>query len=333
MPAPLSKRALLNRIAEAVYASGWNLLYEPGELVHPFKLRIFKESESYGLLIYIWSLTHGGGAARPKNEYRIQMTGVDSTLRFLTGYKTLLLGWREESRVFVGFDVQKHRRSTSRSPSIQVQIETIEKARYDQIAFQRKGNNEIAVAFLPGLFAEYASRQDALHQFAGNESELKVLEQAASEEGLDEKSLDGLPFERQMMVRAVVLKKRESSFRVRVLSAYENHCAMCDLQLNLLDAAHIIPVGEQGSNDMTCNGMTLCKNHHLAYDHGLLKVDDLYRIHPNQRKIDEYGKLRLTDGLDLFLNALHKEIRIPLSPTDRPRPEYLRRGMELRELL
>jgi putative restriction endonuclease len=330
MPAPLSKRALLERIAEAVYASGWNLLHEAGPSTHPFKLRIFKENEGHGLLIYIWSLTHGGGAARPKNEFRIQMTGLDSKLRFIIGYKTLLLGWHEGLKVFVGFDVQKHRRSTSRSPSIQVHFETLEKAKRDQIAFQRKGNDEIAVAFLPGLFAEYVSSQDSLHQFAASDDELAILERVVSGDVLTEESLIGLSTEREEVVKTITLRKRESDFRDRVLKAYENRCAMCDLQLRLLDAAHIIPVQEPGSNDLTCNGMALCKNHHAAYDNGVVKVDERYRIHPNQRKIDELAKMKATGGLEMFLKALHKEINLPLLPLDRPRPEYLRRGMELR---
>ncbi len=333
MPAPLSKRALLERIAEAVYASGWSLLYGESVAVLPFELRMFKEDESYPLLIYIWNLTHGGGSARPRNEYRIQMTGVDSALRFTTGYKTLLLGWHESLEVFVGFDVRKHGRSISRSPSIQVHLETIKKAKRDQIAFQRKGNDEIAVAFLPGLFAEYVSNQESLHQFAARENDLAILEQAISAEDFTEEALSDLSVERQKIVKTVVQTKRESSFRTRVLTAYGNSCAMCDLQLNLLDAAHIIPVRAPGSNDRTCNGMALCKNHHLAYDRGLLKVDDRYRIHPNQRKLNEYAKSQLTGGLEMFLNALHKEIRVPSSPPDRPLPEYLRRGMELRSHL
>lgn len=333
MPAPLSKRALLERIAEAVYASGWSLLYGESVTTLPFELRVFKENKSYPLLIYIWNLTHGGGSARPRNEYRIQMTGVDSALRFASGYKTLLLGWHEGLGVFVGFDVRKRGRSISRSPSIQIHLETIERAKRDQIAFQRKENDEIAVAFLPGLFAEYVGEQESLHQFAASESDLAILEQAVSSEDFTEESLTDLSTEREKVARMVVLAKRESSFRTRVLTAYENSCAMCELQLNLLDAAHIIPVEAPGSNDKTCNGMALCKNHHLAYDRGLLKVDDRYRIHLNQRKINEYAKSKLTGGLELFLNALHNEIRVPSSPPDRPLPEYLRRGMELRSHL
>lgn len=333
MPAPLSKRALLERIVEAVYASDWSLLYGESLAVLPFELRMFKEDESYPLLVYIWNLTHGGGSARPRNEYRIQMTGVDSALRFTAGYKTLLLGWHEGLGVFVGFDVRKHGGSISRSPSIQVHLETIEKAKRDQIAFQRKGNDEIAVAFLPGLFAKYVSEQEALHQFAISESDLAILEQAISAEDFAEEALSDLSVERQKIVKTVVQTKRESSFRIRVLTAYGNSCAMCDLQLNLLDAAHIIPVNEPRSNDKTCNGMALCKNHHRAYDRGLLKVDDRYRIHPNQRKLNGYAKSQLTGGLEMFLKSLHKEIRVPSSPLDRPLPEYLRLGMELRSHL
>jgi len=57
--------------------------------------------------VYVWHLTHGGGKARPKNEYRIQITGVDH-FEPLHGGKTLILGWWKDAEVFAGFDVRKH---------------------------------------------------------------------------------------------------------------------------------------------------------------------------------------------------------------------------------
>lgn len=332
MPAPLSKPALLGRIEEAVYASEWSLLYEADPSLHPFRLRIFKEdtNSSFSLSIYIWSLTHGGGAARPGNEYRIQMTGIDFPLSVSDNYKTLLLGWHERLGVFAGFDVQRHRTSRSRSPSIQIHLETLREAQRHTFAFRRKGNNEIAVAFSPDLFADYVTQQEALHQFAGDAQALAALEIATTEENVPDEMLNSLPIERQVVVRTVATRRRESSFRTRVLSAYEHHCAICDVQLDLLEAAHIIPVKSSESNDLTSNGMALCYLHHKAYDHALLGVDERYRVIRNDKVLSRLERRRRLDGLENFLDALKPTIRLPDAPANRPRPEHLRRGMELR---
>jgi len=47
-------------------------------------------------------------------------------------------------------------------------------------------------------------------------------------------------------------------------------CAVCSMELrHLLDAAHIRGVAEKGSDDPR-NGLVLCKNHHTAFDKGLI---------------------------------------------------------------
>lgn len=331
MAVPLSKQALLERIAHAIYVSGWSLLYETKSSSHPFKLRMFKDGKSYSLLIYIWSLTHGGGKARPKNEYRIQMTGVSFPLLILPNCQTLLLGWHEELETFVGFDIHKHRNSVSRSPSIQVHYEVLEKAGTEGLAFQRKGNDEIAIAFVPEHFANYVADQENLHLMAALPAELELMEQTTSTTPFEEELIEKISEERRVVTSIVARKFRQSSFSRRVLSAYRHHCAICDLQLDLLDAGHIIPVEIAGSNDETYNGMALCKNHHFAYDNNLLKVDEHYRIYANQTKIKALKDKKRIGGLEVFLSTLREEIRLPESLASRPRPEYLRRGMELRE--
>lgn len=56
---------LLDNIVQAINESGFNVLYVGDIRDHPFVLKIYNDSESYLLRIYIWNLTHGGGAARP----------------------------------------------------------------------------------------------------------------------------------------------------------------------------------------------------------------------------------------------------------------------------
>ncbi|WP_421732959.1 HNH endonuclease [Cellulomonas sp.] len=58
-----------------------------------------------------------------------------------------------------------------------------------------------------------------------------------------------------------------------MLLAYETRCAICQLgHGSLLDAAHIVPDGEELGLPTTSNGLSLCKIHHAAYDQNMLGV-------------------------------------------------------------
>ena len=69
---------------------------------------------------------------------------------------------------------------------------------------------------------------------------------------------------------------RNAAFARAVRSAWDNICAACGARLvvwdsgqTLVDAAHLIPRSEGGS-DAPSNGIALCKNHHWAMDSFLI---------------------------------------------------------------
>lgn len=76
---------------------------------------------------------------------------------------------------------------------------------------------------------------------------------------------------------------RDAAFRRVVVSVYEYRCAFCGLQVinslsqNILDGAHIKPFAEF-YDDRIDNGISLCKNHHWAFDHGWFSIYDDYTI-------------------------------------------------------
>ena len=68
-------------------------------------------------------------------------------------------------------------------------------------------------------------------------------------------------------------KLRDSSFRKKVLSAYEHQCAICSLSIRFgnkpigLDAAHIRWHRASGPDEVR-NGLALCALHHRLFDYG-----------------------------------------------------------------
>lgn len=65
---------------------------------------------------------------------------------------------------------------------------------------------------------------------------------------------------------------RDARFSRRVLDAYGRRCAMCGLGLSLVQGAHIYPASAPGSVDEPWNGLSLCANHHSAFDRHILAV-------------------------------------------------------------
>jgi putative restriction endonuclease len=174
------KYDLLDNIVQSINESGWNVLYVNDTSQHPFVLKIYKNEESYLLRIYIWNLTHGGGAARSADEYRIQITGADH-FEQREGEITLILGWWGAVGVFAGFDYAKHTGKLGFSPSIQIREEFLRKALINGFSPCNKGNNEIAVAFRPDFFVNYIQSINQLHSFGASTKEFKILEEVSEQ--------------------------------------------------------------------------------------------------------------------------------------------------------
>ncbi len=72
----------------------------------------------------------------------------------------------------------------------------------------------------------------------------------------------------------------QRKFRFAVAARTGERCALCSVDVRiLLDAAHVVPVKDRGS-DHPENGIMLCANHHRAFDEGLVAIDPYsLRIH------------------------------------------------------
>ena len=67
--------------------------------------------------------------------------------------------------------------------------------------------------------------------------------------------------------------ERDTGFRIAVLRRYGTQCAVCELDIvDLLDAAHLVPKSENGSDDPR-NGIVLCSLHHRAFDRGYFAIN------------------------------------------------------------
>ncbi len=324
------KYDLLDIIVQSINDSGWSVLYVGDISDHPFILKIYSNEQSYLLRIYVWNLTHGGGAARPKDEYRIQITGADHFER-KAGEKTLILGWWAEAEVFAGFDFEKHTGKLGFSPSIQIREEFLRKAYFNGFSPCDKENGEIAVAFRPDFFVSYVQNLEDLHAFGTSKKDFKVLEEV-SESPLEVNTelIEKASKSRQTALYQLTKKLRDTSFKARVLNAYGNKCAFSGIQLKLVDAAHILPVSDRKSTDDTANGIALSALHHRAYDRGLITFDEKYKIIFNKKKFDTLKEIRFDGGMRQFLHGLRPIILVPPATNDRPNVNFIRDANALR---
>ncbi len=122
---------------------------------------------------------------------------------------------------------------------------------------------------------------------------------------------------------------REARFRPEVLRAYSYRFAICQTALKLVDAAHIVPVAQSGSDEVN-NGLALCRLHHAAYDNALLGVRSDLTIITNPAMTSKLRDLQLISGWEEFRNRLPPSITVPVLPDLRPRPDYLSSGLRAR---
>lgn len=70
----------------------------------------------------------------------------------------------------------------------------------------------------------------------------------------------------------VIVRNRQQKFKFQVFKRYGCQCAVCSMMVpELLDAAHLRPKSEHGSDDPR-NGLVLCAVHHRAFDAGLFGI-------------------------------------------------------------
>lgn len=322
----LSQKQLLEIILGSVDASGWQALVI--DTRKPFGLRIFQgESRGFDLRAYIWTCTHGGGPARPADEYRIQFTGVVPEVH--ADAVTLLLGWHPGYEVFAAWDIRRHAGQNSRSPSAQIKEGTLQQAHTHRFAIQSRDNREIAVAFRPEFFVEYALHAAELHRTGKANEDYLALNDV---ERLTDAEIAAIANpKRRKVIATIVRNYRASDFRRRVLGAYSRRCSMCGVQLELIEAAHIVPVASDEGNDDTNNGIALCKLHHAAYDRNLVCFDERYRIEVSDSLVAQLHDAGLDGGISKFCKALRPALILPSDKRDYPAPPLIRQAREIRK--
>ncbi|MDQ6468024.1 HNH endonuclease [Exiguobacterium acetylicum] len=95
---------------------------------------------------------------------------------------------------------------------------------------------------------------------------------------------------------------RDSAFRRKVLIAYGNQCAICEVKkISLLVAAHIYPAHMCGDDSIN-NGICLCKMHDKLYEDGDIFINGDGKVFVQSKNHEAY----------------YQKIRMPLNEENKP---------------
>ena len=135
------------------------------------------------------------------------------------------------------------------------------------------------------------------------------------------------PENRRRARRLAEVVVRDSRFGKSVVDAYDGLCAMCGLNLGIVEGAHIYPASAPHSPDIVPNGIALCPNHHAAFDRHKIAIDPEsleVRVHP------ELATLRHRSEMSaFFIDQTVPVLRRPSNAEDRPNPRFILRRIEL----
>ena len=184
------------------------------------------------------------------DEYRIQCPGnlpVTLGTSKLRGDLVSVLGFSQDTHTFSAWDPERFlaRNSGVRRFSVYTRLSRMQEAVVRGLAMYTDTDGQIVISFRPDLIGLYVENATILHQVPA-----RTLQRISETYG---KAQSGQPPTRPIMVNRKRIQvtntiySRSPQFRQVVLGAYAHRCAMCGIQLELVDAAHIVPHPSTGA--------------------------------------------------------------------------------------
>lgn len=132
---------------------------------------------------------------------------------------------------------------------------------------------------------------------------------------------------RSYVTQLTVRRIHQQAFRIRVLQAYQERCAVCNLRhRELLEASHILPDSHPRGEPVIPNGIALCNLHHAAFDRHVLGVRPDLTVELRLDILNEKDGPMLRHGLQGFQGS---RLAVPRRAEQRPNPEFLAERYEL----
>ena len=256
--------------------------------------------------------------ARSPHELRFQNPGDRSPVSDDGGSAVpVLLGIDDSAKpeVFVAIDGRSRVGRDARF-SILFHKRIIAQARLKGWAVYESNTGENIYAFYPSLFPVFLAQITAKAPLPA-EAVVEAGQAAGLLDSLDNEKATSEAAERT--TRAVTILVRRAGLGRKIRNAYDGACALCGIGSNLLAGAHIFPVEAAGSQDQVWNGISLCLNHHSAFDQHLIWIN------PTTLKVVLHPELLKTAktnaGTKHFVDSTMQTLSLPKLAAHRPRAE------------
>ena len=287
---------------------------------NPYRFSFQDES----VTIFIGNI-HSAMRADP-DEYRIQCPGnMPATLHDLRrkGDKVLVLGFSADAHAFSAWDPDRFLiRNPRRRFSVYTRLSCMREANAEGFSTYIDTNGQNVILFCSDLLGLYVENSTVLHQ-ATARTLRRIAEVYNNTQSGQPPPARPIVVNRQRIRVTRTEYSRSPRFRRDVLRAYAHRCAMCGIQLDLVDAAHIVPHAHPEGSDTVGNGLALCTLHHRSFDTGLLYVEDDYSIHVNSARVEHLRKMGRTGGLRWYEQQLERELLLPDNYDLFPAPDNL----------
>ena len=321
----LSSGELLQAVIDACRYSSEMVLYAQGR--NPFSLLV----NGHDVTIFVANVSHAQRS--DPDEFRIQCPGdlPEELARIrVSGQPVCILGYSADTDTFSAWDpgrfVQRSR-ETQRF-SLYTRMSSHEKASSDGLSIYQDATGQSVLSLRSELLALYIENMEALHLATGRALQNIVKAHNATRSGVAAKRL--VTVGKRKIEITQTQYARNPQFREAVREAYGNRCAMCGVQLELIEAAHLVPHQDPRGLDTVPNGIALCVLHHRSLDTGLVYLDTSYNIRINAVRHKYLAKLQRIEGFRRFSRQLSETIRLPQDPSDYPLGEYISLGNQLR---
>jgi putative restriction endonuclease len=321
MPA-LSNSALFAKLRAALPPT--TRFETPAEVIHPAIAVI----PGFGRgRFYLWTVTpdRSTPGARPRGEFKIQLI-VEGQPRRTRGRLeleeayTVLLGYSPDFGVFVGWEARIYT-EFAYSANVQVRDGLLTEGRDTGWAIGEprslRGTQEVRVSFSPGNLMHFlrVSREADNQELRGPWREAFFLSRvpnfsAETFRGRSAQLQGFIAQERQRL--ATTRLTRDARFAPLVKEQFEYACALCSIQLEIVEAAHIIPARELDGKDEVWNGLALCPNHHELFDARRFVVSPDLRVRIDRDVLTFLRDSDRSRGEELLTDFEGEMIRAPL---------------------
>ena len=300
---------------EAFYVQGNN----------PYTFSINKKT----VYIYIKNVHQSGQNRTNPDECRIQVGKTPGFTDVLASGKiAYMLGYFDDCNVFTAWNplLFRDRINAKKTVSLYSRFSVQERANENGIACYIDSNGCSAITFKPEYIGLYLENYSNMHLL--DEQGLLELIQKYDEVKNSNNDKEDIEIGNLEYIVNHPRTKRDPNFKKIIHKIYCSRCAICGIQLELTEAAHIIPYSHEKGTDEPSNGICLCALHHTAYDRGLIYIDEDYNVKMNDEKIRYLEKIKLDGGIMKFIQMHDSKIDLPVS--NKPSVEFIKIANSIR---